>query len=71
MMVIIVIIIEANVSPAKTLSSSNSPLLGFTHPDAVFSPQHTEEQLQFFDCDAVTGHDSQHVHQEVWNTGSG
>lgn len=37
-----------------------------TYPDAVFSPQHTEEQLQLLDCDAVAGHDSQHVHQEVW-----
>lgn len=54
-------IIQAN----KTLSGASIPLLGFTHPDAVFSPQHTKEQLQFFDCDAVTGHDSQHVHQEV------
>lgn len=41
------------------------PLAGFTHPDAVFSSQHAEEQLQLFDRDAVTGHDAQHVHQEV------
>ena len=34
----------------------------FAHPDAVVSPQHTEEQLQLLDCDAVTGHDPQHVH---------
>ena len=37
-----------------------------TYPDAIVSPQHTEKQLQLFDCDAVAGHDTQHVHQKVW-----
>lgn len=47
------------------LNLCSPPSEVFTHPDAAVSPQHTEEQLQLLDCDAVTGHDPQHVHQEV------
>lgn len=55
--------------PAETYPQSKILIASYittkTYPDAVFAPQHTKEQLQLLDCDAVAGHDSQHVHQKV------
>lgn len=36
-----------------------------THPVAFLPLQLAEEKLQLFDCDAVAGEHTQHVHQQV------
>lgn len=36
-----------------------------THPMAFLPLQLAEEKLQLFDCDAVAGEHTQHVHQQV------
>lgn len=38
-----------------------------THPEASFSSQHAEKQLQLLHSDAVTGQDPQHVHEQIFN----
>lgn len=37
-----------------------------TYPEATFPSQHAEEQLQLLYRDAVTGQDSQHVDEQVF-----
>ena len=52
-------------TPALHLSEHMQQLDGVTGPFAVAGLQQGEQHLELFDCDAVAGQHTQHVHQQV------
>lgn len=66
---------DSTFSTEVRLTTPRRPRISFhlfsgTYPQSSFSSQHAEEQFEFFDGDAVTGQNSQHVHQKVCSSGS-